>query len=74
MFFGLQDTHPSSSSFIRPPATGHHRWSGAKGIYHFFTENNYFTITLNKKLWRDVAGSAALPAGGPLTVAGAFLE
>jgi hypothetical protein len=26
----------SSSSFIKPPATGHHQWTGAKGIYRFF--------------------------------------
>jgi hypothetical protein len=36
----------SSSSFIEPPATGHHRWSGAKKA--FFYTKNYFTITENK--------------------------
>jgi hypothetical protein len=25
--------YPSSSSFIEPPATGHHRWSGAKKTF-----------------------------------------
>ncbi len=34
----------SSSSFIKPPATGHHRWSGAGkktfyNLYRFFKQN-----------------------------------
>jgi hypothetical protein len=35
----------SSSSFIEPPATGHHRWSGAKkNILHIIFL--YDTITM----------------------------
>ncbi len=56
---------------LPPDITG---GQGLKAFITFFTENNYFTITSNKKLWRDVAGSVALPAGGPLTVAEASLE
>ncbi len=33
-------TSSSSSSFIKPPATGHHRWSGAKKTFfkYFFLQ------------------------------------
>jgi hypothetical protein len=32
---------PSSSSFIEPPATGHHQWSGAKR-FSIFSFLQYF--------------------------------
>jgi hypothetical protein len=38
----------SSSSFIEPPATGHHRWSGAKKAFIIFFLQKLF-YKYNKK-------------------------
>ncbi len=71
----------SSSSFIEPPATGHHRWSGAKKKH--FLNNIYIILQKKKKqcvnfsAQVDAEGSSAavsaLAVGGPLTAAGTAL-
>jgi hypothetical protein len=67
----------NSSSFIEPPATEHHQWSGAKKkafLIIFYTEAITLTITREVSSLVQVGGSAACAAGGPLTAAEPLFE
>jgi hypothetical protein len=50
-----------SSSFIEPPATGHHQWSGAKrfSIFSFYntfyiTQDMMTTFSIKRQKWHNI--------------------